>query len=211
MGEEFNDYGIGHGTIARRSAGSSVIEQDFRVATVEPTLDTNEIDDQKNNNSSLIYMQFEKPILSSEQKILQIIKKFGPNDAISEEEENNTISSHTSPDVSTKHKKFLNQVPTQLSDEKYGFDSATQRFVSHCAGGNNSSTKKEIDQSSIDTSFLKVITTKQRSRERGDRDSKTDGAKKTLTFDAELQKKHVASLVQEKPLAASKPPRDPRD
>ena len=99
----------------------------------------------------------------------------------------------------------------QLSDEKYGFDSATQRFISRGAGGDNSSTKKEIDRSSIETSFLKAIATKQRSRERSDKDSKTDGVKKTLTFDAELQKKHATSLMQEKPSTASKPPRDPRD
>ena len=83
----------------------------------------------------MIYMQVQKPFLSSEQKILQIIKKFGPNDAISEEEENNTISSYASPDGSTKrHKAFFHRLSAQLSarlSASHDFESVTHKITTN--------------------------------------------------------------------------------
>ena len=112
----------------------------------------------------MIYMQVHKPFLSSEQKILQIIKKFGPNDAISEEEENNTVSSlYASPNGSAKqHKAFFSQVSAQISarlSASNDFESVTQKFTTN----DNSSTKREMNQSSIEAAFLSALSSQHQS------------------------------------------------
>ena len=77
--------------------------------------DVIEVEEPKNG---LVYTLMERPVMSSEQKMLQILKKFGPNDAISEAtDENNTVSSLTSPNASTKHRAYLHQVSAQLSED----------------------------------------------------------------------------------------------
>ena len=62
-----------------------------------------------------------------------------------------------------------------------------------------------MDRSDIEKNFLKEISAKGRSREGV---TKSDSAKRTLTFDAELQKKHASSLVQEKFTVPSRPRKD---
>ena len=55
-----------------------------------------------------IYMEVQNQVLDNEQKIQQILKKFMPSEAISEEDENNyTMSSQPSPKTIDKRKIIL--------------------------------------------------------------------------------------------------------
>ena len=124
---------------------------------------------QGNTTPPLIYMHVDNQTLDNEHKIQQVLRKFMPSEAISEEDENiYTMSSQPSPKTIEKQKIIL----LQLSAKHVGTEEASLE---------DQIVTQELDESC--NLFFSGLKVKQRSR---DVQKKSAATHQTLDFDKEL-------------------------